>query len=107
MAFVDFIQWAALALAAATPPAPAEAPASAYGMRPLIQGPAGERSVIAIAECPSGLVPIYDQPDWCRVLKGGCRPQKIWILDQTRRGPPLVAHQTNGENIPTPPWCQR
>ena len=105
MAFIDFIQWAALALATATPP-PTEAPVSAYGMRPLIQMPAGERSVIAIAECPSGLVPIYNQPDWCRVLAGGCRPNKVWVMDQTRQHPPLVTHQTNGDNIPLPPWCQ-
>jgi len=84
----------------------AEPPASAYGMRPLVQGLTGERSVIAIAECPGGLVPIYEGPDWCNALAGGCRPQKVWIMDQTRRGPPLEAHAVNGNSIPMPLWCR-
>lgn len=92
-------------VAALFSPGPAEAPVSAYGMRPLIQG---ERSIIAVAQCKN-LVPIYQGADWCKVLSDGCRPDKIWVMDQTRRGSPLELHQTNGDAIPIPipPWCSK
>lgn len=100
----DFMQWAALVFAGFL--GAAEAPASVYSVRPLVGQSAGERSVIAIAECPGALVPVTKGSDWCRILADGCRPGKVWILDQTRRGPPLVAHQSDGENIPVPLWCK-